>query len=360
MLKQAMHLIKHKKWIILAICFLVWFFFSGQPALTEQFYSRGIYPYTALIQRAITRWLPVSMGDFLYAVLICWIIYKLFIFFKEKKYKQSIFKHLLYVFKLLATGWILFQYIWGLNYYRAGIASQTQLIPAPYNSDTLTQLTRYLINKVNLESNTLGSTYQFPSWETMQHRCIDAYDSAEQKYPFLHYTASSVKKSLYGRLGNYVGFLGYYNPFSGEAQLNRFIPDAVKPFTICHEIAHQVGYASESEASFVAYLTCMESDDLMLQYSAHFDVLLYAWGELYYRDSTAAKTLMKMVNETVKSDWKIYRNYVNAYQNPIEPVMNSLYSFFLKANNQEAGIESYDEVVAWVNAFEARKQKPYQ
>lgn len=355
-----MRLLKHKGWIGLGICLIGWLFLSNQPLLTEQYYSRGIYPYVSLVQRTFTGWLPLSAGDLLYAILICWMVYKVYKFFREKKYKQSFFRHLLYVCKHLVAVWIIFQFIWGLNYYRTGLASQTQLIPAPYNTDTLITLTRYLINAANTERTALGSAFQFPTWERMQQQCIAAYDSAERPYPFLHYPASSVKKSLYGRLGNYMGFLGYYNPFSGEAQLNHFIPDAVKPFTICHEIAHQLGYASESEASFAAYLTCAQSNDRMLQYSAHFDVLLYAWGELYFRDSSVAKTLMNTVNEKVKADWQEYRQYVNAYQNPIEPVMNSLYSFFLKANNQDAGIESYDEVVAWVNAYEAKKEMPYQ
>lgn len=355
-----MQLLRNKKIIVLSVCVLVWLFFSRQPVLTEQYYSNGIYPYMAIVQRVLTGWLPISIGDIIYALAICWLIYKLFLFFRDKKYKSAFYKHLVYVIKSLVTVWVVFQLAWGLNYYRLGLAAQTKLIPAPYNTDTLTILTRYLIHAVNTERSALGSSFEFPAWNSMQQRCISAYDSAEKQYPFLQYKAASVKKTLYGRLGNYVGFLGYYNPFSGEAQLNRFIPEAVKPFTICHEIAHQAGYASESEASFAAYLTCMQSDDLMLQYSAHFDVLLYAWGELYYRDSSTAKNLMKTVNATVKADWQAYRNYVNAYENPIEPVMNALYSFFLKANNQDAGIESYDEVVAWVNAYEANKQKPYQ
>ena len=57
-----------------------------------------------------------------------------------------------------------------------------------------------------------------------------------------------------GTIGSYSGFLGYYNPFTGEAQVNITAPHFVIPFTACHEMAHQLGYGSESEASFIGYL----------------------------------------------------------------------------------------------------------
>ena len=56
-------------------------------------------------------------------------------------------------------------------------------------------------------------------------------------------------------------FLGYYNPFTGEAQVNTNVPAFVIPFTTCHEMAHQIGYASESEASFVGFLVIRNSNN---------------------------------------------------------------------------------------------------
>ncbi len=355
-----MKLLKYKSWILLIVLGIIWFIFSRNPILTEQYYSNGLYPYLAVVQRAILGWNPISIGDILYAVLIVWLLYKIYKFFKEKKYKRNVGSKLLHLTKLILTVWLCFQMIWGLNYNRAGLAFQTKYIPATYSTDTLSLLTQYLIDCVNIERKSLGSTFQFPEWDDLKTTCISAYHASEKKYPFFHYNASSIKKSMYGRLGNYMGFLGYYNPFTGEAQLNKYIPDVVKPFTLCHEMAHQLGYASESEASFASYLTCMESKHPLLVYSAHFDVLLYALGELHYRDSIQYKNRISTLATTVKADINTYREYANAYTNPLEPFINNMYSLFLQANNQEAGIQSYDEVVAWVNAYEEKKEMPYK
>ena len=94
---------------------------------------------------------------------------------------------------------------------------------------------------------------------------------------------------LTGVAGNYLGFLGYYNPFTGEAQVNTKVPAFIIPFTTCHEIAHQFGFASESEASFVGYLVIRSGNSPVFKYSAYFDLFGFANGELYSRDSVAAK-----------------------------------------------------------------------
>ncbi len=66
---------------------------------------------------------------------------------------------------------------------------------------------------------------------------------------------------MYSYLGNYLGFTGYYNPFTGEAQVNTTVPLFVQPFTTCHEIGHQLGYAKENEANFAGYLAAKSSPD---------------------------------------------------------------------------------------------------
>ena len=58
-----------------------------------------------------------------------------------------------------------------------------------------------------------------------------------------------------------MGFAGYLNPFSGEAQVNDNTPLLGTAFTTCHEMAHQLGYAPEKEANFIGYLACISNED---------------------------------------------------------------------------------------------------
>src|SRR6185369_11733527 len=90
---------------------------------------------------------------------------------------------------------------------------------------------------------------------------VAAYSNTCLENEFLDYRSSSIKPSMIGYIGNYLGFSGYYNPFSGEAQVNTTVPSYIKPFTTCHEIGHQLGYAKENEANFAGFLSAKSSNN---------------------------------------------------------------------------------------------------
>ena len=89
---------------------------------------------------------------------------------------------------------------------------------------------------------------------------------------------------MWGWLGNYSGFTGYYNPFTGESQVNSTVPVFTIPYTACHEVAHQLGYAKEMEANFAGYLAASTSDDNFFRYSVYLDLFRYANRNLFLLD----------------------------------------------------------------------------
>ena len=50
------------------------------------------------------------------------------------------------------------------------------------------------------------------------------------------------------------------NPFFLEVIINPDLLPFEQPFVLAHEWAHLAGYADESEANFVAWLTCVQGD----------------------------------------------------------------------------------------------------
>ena len=179
-----------------------------------------------------------------------------------------------------------------------------------------------------------------------------AYEqSAADRFSFLAYNTKSVKRSMYGRMGNFLGFLGYYNPFTGEAQLDLTMPRFLIPYVTCHEIAHQLGYASESEANFVGYLAAVNSTDTLFHYSTYFDLFSYANTELFLKDSATAKDNYKKLNPLVKTDVKELQEYWRKSDNIIEPFIKVFYDHYLKANQQSEGVKSYNDVTGWLIAY---------
>jgi hypothetical protein len=347
--------------IALIIIFLIKIF-ATNSLLVEKYYSLVFFPWISKILRVITGWLPVSFGDVLYFLSGGWLLYKIGFFivrlFKDQKKGRIFLRAGIKVLLIAMAIYIIFNIFWGFNYNRKGIAYQLDLVTTRYDTAELKNIQWLLIQKVNQRKQTLVSKHEiYPNNNGLFTRAYQCYRRATLSYPFLQYNYKSVKSSLYGRLGNYLGFTGYYNPFSGEAQLNTTIPRFLLPYTTCHEIAHQLGYAKEDEANFVGYLSAISSTDTLFHYSAYFDLFLYANKELYYLDSAYAKESYKQLIPEVQNDIKEFREFLLEHRNPVEPYITWLYSKYLKANQQPEGMRTYNEVIANLIAFYKKSGK---
>lgn len=333
---------------------------SSNPSWVEQWYTSGLYPVIARVQRIITGWLPFSLGDLLYAVLVVYLVVA-FVKGIRRLIKRGVswqgtgllalswLRKLLYVY-------IVFMLLWGLNYGRKGIAWQLKMKTEVYNTGELQSLTAALGEKVNAARSQLGDSISitYKGFDSLARQSVRAYERAAVRFPFLSYRSPSVKASMYSEMLTYSGYTGYYNPFSGEAQVNVRVPVFYLPYVMCHEMAHQLGYGDESEANFVSYLVTTSSDEPLFHYSAYYDLFNYANGELFLRDSVAARNNYKALDTLVKQDMRTARLFFSRYRNRMEPVLKFVYGQYLKANNQPQGIDTYEAVTAWLIAYRKR------
>jgi hypothetical protein len=347
---------KKSAWLILlglAICIKI---FSLFPDAVEKYYAAGIYPVISKLQRILFGWLPFSVGDLFYGMVIVWLIYKLYHTIRRVIKKQTNRKYWLHA--LLQTTFVVvivyvsFNLLWGLNYNRRGVAYQLGLNVQRYSKEDLVKMMEQIVFRLNaLDAASRVNREAILRKRNLFDGATAAYDQLARSEADFTYTFRSVKPSLYSYLGNYLGYTGYYNPFSGEAQVNTTVPSFIQPFTTCHEIGHQLGYAKENEANFAGYLSAKSSKDALFRYSVYFDLYSYSRYYLFALDSVAAKKLDAQLPPGVKADYRELREFVKKYRNPIEVVIDHLYGQYLKANNQPGGKLSYNEVVAWLVAY---------
>ncbi len=353
-----------QQWIKIGILFIVALLIkllSLSSSFIENYYSEGFYIFISRTLRIIVGWLPFSVGDILYFVAALWLLIKLIHFVKLLFTKQltkqkwgAAFRKLLF---LLLVVYILFNALWGLNYNRKGIAYQLGLQKQNVSKELLFSLTHELLSHVNSSRRALPDRLLTATDTNFNDNAVLAYQNLHKQFPFISYQNKSVKSSFYNTVGNYLGFSGYYNPFSGEAQVNTSLPKFLLPYVTCHEMAHQLGYATEDEANFVGYLAAVSAPDPRFQYSVYFDLFNYANSELFLMDSTAARNNYKQLDTLVKADLKTYRHFINSYKNPLEPLVTDLYGNYLKANNQPAGMETYNEVISWLILYRMKYGK---
>lgn len=332
------------------------FFISGNHGWIEKNYSSGFFPVMASNLRILFGWLPFSIGDMIYslvAVSVLWQIGKFIVrlFHRTDSWKKKLLP-LLTAGIILLFVYVYFYLFWGLNYYRKGIEYQLGLQNGKFEKQQLIDLNRALLVKLNAtKESCLLQKDTIMNRERMFQSSMEGYRKLEQKFSFIHYRHTSLKPSMFGKIGNYVGFQGYYNPFTGEGQVNTQIPNFLQPYVTCHEMAHQIGYASESEANLVGFLAATHSADTLMQYSAYLDMFLYAWNNLRAVDSTVAKDFGKQIHAGVKRDLKTYAAFAMAHRSFLQDWTDAFYDFYLKQNRQRKGIGSYAEVTGWVIAY---------
>jgi len=320
---------------------------AGQPAWVEQYYSNGLYPIISKFFRFLLGWIPFSVGEIIYTTLLFLSLRFLIRYRKRIKRKPLVF--IRNVFMVFAVFYFTFHVVWGLNYYREPIAKNLGIVDRPEYEQVLA-LSKQLLVKTNaLQFEITGDStemVQIPyDKKEVFEKTIAGYNDIKHQLPFLNYERPSLKKSMFSTFSSYMGIGGYLNPFTNEAQVNALTPIFRFPVISGHEVGHQVGYSAENETNFIGYLVTLQNADPYFQYAATAYGLNHCLNAVYRTDQEEFEKLYSQLNEGTKKNYQELRDFNEAYKNPIEPIFESVFNVFLKANNQTHGIKSYSRVV---------------
>ena len=324
---------------------------SRNPNWVEKYYARGIYPEISGFMRRLLGWIPFSVGDVLYALLFIgllgwiWYLYETrFSPVLDQWYRIGAFLSLLF---------LAFHFLWGLNYYRMPLQEQLGLKTLQYDTLALQKTTELHIAQLNYIHGALvkndSLVVEVPySKRKIGRMAAKQYRHFQNDTLDFHFRIKSVKKSLFSVPLSYMGFAGYLNPFTGESQINRKIPISTYPITVTHEMAHQLGYASETEANYIGYLACTHHPDLYFQYSAEFMAVRFLIHEVSRYNKPLAEAYYHSLHVGIQMNIEHNQDFWDSYSTPIKPISQKTYDQFLKANSQHAGLKSYNAMVAFL------------
>ena len=155
--------------------------------------------------------------------------------------------------------------------------------------------------------------------------------------------------------------MGYYFPFSLEANINSVMYITNVAPTICHELAHTKGFIYEDDANMIGYLACINSEDPFLQYCGYLSVLSYVNNDFY--DSIGkSQNIYKShvrISDGVASDnvfltretWQEVEKTAVVKTSTVKKVSDTLMDTTLKLNGVEEGILQYNNVVGQLLAY---------
>jgi len=314
--------------------------------------------------------IPIAIGELVYylffIVLIINIIRYIISIKNFNQIKRNIGNKLLKLSWLGIQLFVVFQLIWGLNYMQPDPTNAFNIkVQTPPNAqiaiDQMNALTNDLIQELNqTKQEILSETTNSSNFDQIVTHVYRDYERVSRLHPSIKIKQQSVKKAIFPILGDYIGYLAFYQPITGEAIVRADLPMLTQPYTIAHEMAHQLGYASETEANFIAFVVASESKDPMLKYSMLLQMFTYAQdAQLLLLAGTKGFDAWKkqveknksLLSPAVLKDRTEIRAFFAARADKQIQASNQLYDQFLKWNQQAAGLASYADVLKWVRAY---------
>ena len=338
------------------------------------FYKDKFYIPFSLFLRNIMSQFKFSVGDLLYLgsfiVFLTYFIYIIYHIRVALIKKIYIFYYLKKLLIILLLFHIIFKICWGINYENHKFTNnQDYQLNLDYNFTEVNNTRIYLIQQLNatrakLSSEDLANLTN----EKIMRQSYDVYKSISLTEPEFYLKRPLVKFSNFPEVVNIFGFSGYFNPFTNEAQIRYDNPLLLNPLICIHEIAHQLGYSSEIEASCVSEYICLKSDNYLFNYSSLCDLYLYFLSESYFLDSANnrnflledSKHFSADVNHEINGIIKKLQTQRSGFIFYSRKLFREIYNYFLIFNNQSQGLKSYDIIIGWYINFikEDKKKKP--
>ena len=307
-------------------------FIKNNPSIIDDYYLDYLYSNILKINSFIYSNINIPVGEILYIILIVifiYLVYRVFSFRLNDSVNLLAFISIVY---------FIFYSFWGLNYFKTSISNELN-IKKNYEFEELDNTLNFIIIKINQEVPLLQDFNELDFFEITSMTDLNVKQSLAPTY-LLFQTVS-----------------GHFIPFTSESVINFDIPKIDLPVVIFHEYAHQMGYADEAEASFIGFMKAVESNNANVRYSGYFNALLNLLNEINKNHKEELEDYTSKLNERVISDINYYMEFWSKYSNNyFDKVQKYIYDLYLKSNNQEAGIMTYNKVSNFIIDYYLRDE----
>ncbi len=239
--------------------------------------------------------------------------------------------------------------VWGLNYAAPPLTTRLNIESGRISPQALYETAVWLRDEMNEWSDRVPRNESLVcdagGFDSLRARAANGYAAlAETSDEFDAVPKAAKRMSLYKLLPT-VGLAGIFVPFTGESVVSVETIDAHLPFTICHEMAHRMGYAPEDEANFVAFLACVQNEDPTFVYSGYHLAFIYCSNALYAEDAQKYAALWETMAPAVRADIDAQNAKLKQYEGPAKDLGEAVNNSYLKAMDQPDGVKSYGRVV---------------
>jgi hypothetical protein len=295
----------------------------------ERWYSTRVYPAIQHALTSISNAVPFALFDALSVTALCVFAVVVSRSIRRLGWLRGAARASGLLLVGAAVTYLVFLAAWGLNYRRVPIAEKVVFEPSRINRAAARDLGDANVATLN---RLFAAAHASPlSLDAL----ASTFDATVRRLGSPSIVPGRPKQTLLGGYFHEISVAGMTDPFLLETLIAPDLLEVERPFVIAHEWAHLAGYADESEANFIAWLTCRHGDALA-QYSAALVMIGYA---------APGRPLRDVLDIGPKVDlWAIRDRYAQTNAT-LRFAAQRGYDTYLKANRVEKGIESYDAVV---------------
>lgn len=352
-----------RKWYIwmgsLAAFFAVWLALRTSRTAMNALCGRILLPFEQFVARLCSR-TSFSVAEMLLLTLVGTALLYLGVTVRKLLTEHGRMRTLacfgLTVLCSILTVYALFCLMWGSFYHIDGFREKSGIVPRGGTAQELSELTARFADELAACAGAVprdeNGCFAVPQQEIIAESTA-VYEPLYREFPFLRMRDTAPKAFLCSHALSYLDFTGFYFPFTGEANVNIESPAAYLPATICHEMAHQRGIASEQECNFIGILAAVNSDSAAYRYSGYLMGYVYLANALYRVDGEAWQRIRDALPEEVVADIHANSVYWMDFRGAVNTAATAVYDGFLKANGDEDGVLSYGTVVDLLIAYYA-------
>jgi hypothetical protein len=337
--------INHKHAVTLAV-FSAAVFAALVPfprAFIERFYSTFLYAH---LQRLITRASNLAVfalfDVLVVAIVAVWLLALIVDVRRERgRWKRVVPPVLVRSVVWASVLYLAFVFLWGFNYRRVKLTNKLQIDSRAISPEGALSFSAIAIDRLNATHDEAHARERM-SFGSMEPSLVNGFDRAQRELGSATVAIPGrPKPTLLNPFFRLTGVEGMTDPYFLETLIEDHVLLVERPFVIAHELGHLAGFADESEANFVGWLTCIHGSAAD-QYSGW----LFVYEELIpvVRDHDRSE-LVRRLAPGPKED---LRAIVEREQRQVSPrashISSLVYDRYLKANRIQSGVANYNEV----------------
>ncbi|MGE0591070.1 MAG: DUF3810 family protein [Vicinamibacterales bacterium] len=315
--------------------------------VVERWFSLAWYPLVQRVLTPATNLLPLAVLDGLIVVALAGVTAWALGAWRATRQGGWVGfgSHVGWLVVATAALYLVFLTCWGFNYQRIPMSSRLVLDGDPPDAAAVEQLGLDAAARLNeLWPAARTTDGDIEPWRNAPLRAaFDEVQRALSEAPPA--TPGRLKQTMLGPYFTWVSVDGMINPFGLEVLANPEILPFERPFVAAHEWAHLAGYADESEANFVGWLTCLRAAPLA-QYSGWLHVFSQVSGAL---GAGAAGRMSDALDPGPRADLAAIGARVRASRIPALSTRSwQVYDRYLRANRVPGGVRNYGAVVTLI------------